>query len=79
MATTETIRIKAESLMSNNVGHRPTYGMASLSLRPERAIAIWLEVAHALSGLRLPRVALFRRAMPYANAKRALPLDGFIE
>jgi hypothetical protein len=74
MATTDTIKIKAESLISNSVGQRPTYETASLSLRPERAIAKLCEMAHALSGLWLLRIVSFRRALPYANAKRALPL-----
>lgn len=81
MATINAIQNKAESLMSNSVGQRPTDRTVSLSLRPERAIAKCCEMAHDRwlmptvgSGLRLLWVALFRRAMPYANAKRALLL-----
>jgi hypothetical protein len=74
---TSSLGIKGNALSSNSVGHRPTYETASLSLRPEGAIAKGCDMAHALTGLRLLRFASFRRAMPYANAQRALPLAGF--
>jgi hypothetical protein len=56
------------------VGQRPTYETASSSLRPEGAIAKGCDTSDALSELRLSQIASFRRAMPYANATRALPL-----
>ncbi|GAP71366.1 hypothetical protein SAMD00024442_11_26 [Candidatus Symbiothrix dinenymphae] len=74
MATIDATKKKAESLMSNSAGQRPVGGATSLRLRPVRAIAMWRNMAYALSGLWLLRGISFRRAMPYANAKRALPL-----
>jgi hypothetical protein len=44
------------------------------TLRPERASAVVIVIAIALSGL-TSSIIQFRRALPYANAKRALPFS----
>jgi hypothetical protein len=70
--STQRHRSKAESLMSNSAGQRPVYLRILFSLRPERAVATKNRLT-PFQGYGEMR-SFQHRALPCANAKRALLL-----